>query len=78
MRNHAAKDLHDVHAVVDEMTNLQVSTDILFIFPLQAETHMLWLQAGAREEIDRLQPGQCSLLYAWARLRDDPNQTVTG
>jgi hypothetical protein len=62
--NHVAKDLHDVHAVVDEMTDLQLSADRGLIFPVQAETHMIWLNAGAREEIDALQPGQGSLLYA--------------
>ena len=78
MRNNATKDLHDVHAVVDEMTDLQLSTDRGFVFPLQAEAHMIWLNAGAREEIDGLQPVECSLLHAWARLRDDPHMTVTG
>ncbi len=67
-----------MHTVVDEMTDLQLATDRGFVFPLQAEPHMIWLQAGSREEIDALQPGQCSLLHAWACLRDDPNPTVTG
>jgi hypothetical protein len=44
--------LHDVHAVVDEVTNHQLSTDRGFVFPLQTETHMVWLKAGAREETD--------------------------
>jgi hypothetical protein len=52
MRNNAAKNLHDVHAVVDEMTDLQISTDRFFVIPLQAETHMILLNAGARAEID--------------------------
>jgi len=52
VRDDATKDLHDVHAVVDEMSNFQVSTDRFFVFPLQAETHMVSVQAGAREEID--------------------------
>jgi len=67
-----------LNEVDDEVTNPQLSTDILFVLPLQAETHMAWLQAGAREEIDRLQPGQSSLLHAWAYLRDDPHTTITG
>lgn len=54
MRNNAAKDLHDVHAIVDEMTDLQLLTDRCLVFPLQAETHMIWLQAGVRVEIDAL------------------------
>jgi hypothetical protein len=78
MGNDGAKDLHHVHAVVDEMTNLQLSADLFFVFPLQAEPHMVLLQASAREEIDRLQPGQGSLLHAWACLRDDPHPPITG
>jgi hypothetical protein len=33
---------------------------------------LLLVQAGAREQIDGLLPGQDSLLNAWACLRDDP------
>lgn len=78
MRNNATKNLDDVHAVVDEMTDLQLSTDLGLALPLQAETHMIWLQAGAGAEINGLEPGQCSLLHAWACLRDDPHTTITG
>lgn len=67
-----------MHPVVDEVTDFQLSSDLFFVFPLQAEPHMVWLQAGARAEIDGLQPGQGSLLHAWPRLRDDPNPTITG
>jgi hypothetical protein len=78
MGNNATKDLNDVHVVVDEVTDLQFATDRGFVLPLQAETHMIWLHAGAREEIDGLQPGKGSLLHTWPCLRDDPHATVTG
>jgi hypothetical protein len=78
MKNDATKNLHHMHQVVDEMTDFQLSTNRGIVLPLQAETHMVWLQAGAREIIDGLQPGQGSLLHAWPRLQDDPHPTVTG
>ena len=76
MGNDVAKDVHDVHAVVDEMTDLQFSTDRGLLSPLQAETRMICVQASARAEIDGLQPDQGSLLHAWPCLRDDLHVAV--
>jgi hypothetical protein len=36
-----------MHAVVDEITDPQLSTDQGSVFPLQAEMRMIWLNAGA-------------------------------
>jgi hypothetical protein len=48
VRNNATKDLHDVHPVIDEMSHFQLSTNQGLVFRLQAETHMIWQQAGWR------------------------------
>jgi hypothetical protein len=72
------RNLHDVHAVIDEMTELRLLADIGLVFPLQTEMHMPWWQNGAHEEIDGLQPAKGALLHAGACLEDDQHPTITG